>query len=226
MKAVKAVKILFATLALAFSAAFGASACAADASPAPPMTFFVTSVGLGKGADLGGLAGADRHCHALAESVGAGSRPVLAWRAYLSTQGKDGARTVNARERIGKGPWHNARGALIAQDLEQLHSVRNGITPQTALNEHGEPAPRRLHDVLTGTRQDGNAPSPLDPDLTCGNWTRSGREGAALVGHHDRVSAIKEPWAESWNSAHQSRGCSPEGLAELGGGGLFYCFAE
>lgn len=216
-------KKLVITVTLAVSAAIGVSAFAADTSPAPPMTFFVTSVGLGSGADLGGLVGADRHCQTLASNVGAGSR---VWRAYLSTQGKDGARTVNARDRIGKGPWHNARGALIALDLEQLHSVSNGISTHTALNERGEAAPRRFHDVLTGTRLDGTAPSPLDPDMTCGNWTRSGREGAALVGHHDRVSAIKEPWAESWNSAHQSRGCSPDALGELGGSGLFYCFAE
>ena len=187
------------------------------------MTFFVTSVGPGAGADLGGLDGADRHCQALATNAGAGSR---AWHAYLSTQGKDGARTVNARERIGKGPWHNAAGVLIARDLEDLHGARNHITFATALSERGTPTSGRLHDILTGTRLDGTAPSRLDPDMTCGNWTRNTREGAAIAGHHDRVSAIDEPWARSWNSAHLTRGCDPAALAELGSGGLFYCFAQ
>lgn len=202
--------------------AMAASACATDRSATPPMTFFVTSAGLGAGADLGGLAGADRHCQGLASTAGAGSRT---WRAYLSTQSRDGARTVNARERIGKGPWHNAAGVLIASDLEDLHGARNNITSLTALNERGAPTSGRLHDILTGTRLDGTAPSRLDPDMTCGNWTKSGKEGAAIVGHHDRASAIDEPWAKSWNSAHLTRGCSAAGLAELGSGGLLYCFA-
>jgi hypothetical protein len=187
------------------------------------MSFFVTSTGLGSGGDLGGLAGADRHCQDLASSAGAGSRT---WRAYLSTQSKGGARLVNARDRIGKGPWHNAAGALIARDVDELHGPRNNINAATALDERGTPAPGRLHDILTGTRLDGTAPSRLDPDMTCGNWTQGGKEGAAIVGHHDRVSAIDEPWARSWNSAHLTRGCSPPALAELGSGGLFYCFAE
>lgn len=186
------------------------------------MTFFVTSAGLGNGADLGGLAGADRHCQGLASTAGAGSRT---WRAYLSTQARDGVGTVNARERIGKGPWHNAAGVLIASDLGDLHGDRNNITSLTALNERGAPTSGRLHDILTGTRLDGTAPSRLDPDMTCGNWTKSGKEGAAIVGHHDRASAIDEPWAKSWNSAHLTRGCGPAGLAELGSGGLLYCFA-
>ena len=203
--------------------AVAVSACATNKGAFPPMTVFVTSAGPGAGADLGGLEGADRHCQKLAADAGAGSRT---WRAYLSTQGKGGGRTVNARERIGRGPWHNAAGALIAPDLEDLHGPRNNITSRTALSERGAPTAGRLHDILTGTRLDGTAPSPLDPDMTCGNWTRSGKEGAAIVGHHDRVSAIDEPWARSWNSAHLTRGCSPAGLAELGSGGLFYCFAQ
>ena len=205
------------------AAAVVAAACAMDRGAAPAMTFFVTSVGLGAGADLGGLDGADRHCQSLATKAGAGSRT---WRAYLSAQGGDGARTVNARERIGQGPWHNASGVMIARDLDDLHGPGNNIASATALSERGTPTSGRLHDILTGTRLDGTAPSRLDPDMTCGNWTRSTREGAAIVGHHDRASAIDEPWAKSWNSAHLSRGCSPAALAELGGGGLFYCFAE
>lgn len=202
--------------------AIGLSACATDKAASAPMTFFVTSAGPGAGADLGGLAGADRHCQALAAKAGAGART---WRAYLSTQGKDGGRTVNARERIGRGPWHNAAGVMIARDLGALHGDGNAISAATALSERGTPTSGRLHDILTGTRLDGTAPSPLDPDMTCGNWTRGGREGAAIVGHHDRASAIDEPWAKSWNSAHLTRGCDPAALAELGSGGLFYCFA-
>lgn len=190
---------------------------------AAPMTFFVTSVGLGAGANLGGLEGADRHCQELAAQAGAGSRT---WHAYLSTQSRDGAPMVNARDRIGNGPWHNAAGVLIARDVEDLHGPGNNISAATALDEKGEPTSGRVHDILTGTRVDGYAPSRLDADSTCGNWTRNGPEGGALVGHFDRASAIKEPWAKSWNSAHLTRGCNAEGLAELGSGGLFYCFAR
>ena len=192
------------------------------------MTFFVTSVGLGKGADLGGLAGADRHCQSLAEAAGAGGRT---WRAYLSTQGTDSAPTVNARDRIGKGPWHNRKGKLIARNVGQLHSASNNVTKQTALDEKGQTVagagdkPNR-HDILTGSRADGTAFAPRDPDMTCGNWTRSGTEGAVVVGHHDRKGPTADPWATSWNSAHQSRGgCQQEALRGTGGDGLFYCFA-
>jgi hypothetical protein len=192
------------------------------------MTFFVTSVGSGKGADLGGLAGADRHCQSLAQAVGAGGRT---WRAYLSTQGKDGAATVNARDRIGNGPWHNVKGELIARDVDHLHSAGNNVTKQTALNERGQVVAGRgdkpnRHDILTGSRADGTAFSANDPDLTCGNWTRSGTEGAAVVGHHDRQGPTADPWATSWNSSHQSRGgCTQKALQGTGGDGLFYCFA-
>lgn len=186
------------------------------------MRFFVTSVGLGDGGQFGGLQGADQHCQALAVRAGAGGRT---WRAYLSTRSQGTTPSVNARDRIGTGPWHNARGVLIANDLGELHGERNGINRQTALSETGAPTPGRWHDILTGTRPDGNAPSPLDPDSTCGNWTRNDAGASAWVGHHDRASAIREPWATSWNSAHLSRGCSPAGLAELGSGELFYCFA-
>lgn len=192
------------------------------------MSFFVTSVGTGKGGDLGGLAGADRHCQSLAEAAGVRGKT---WRAYLSTQAKDGAQTVNARDRIGKGPWHNAKGELIARDVDHLHSAANNVTKQTALNEKGQVVQGRgdtpnRHDILTGSRADGTAFSPNDPDLTCGNWTRSGPEGAAIVGHHDRIGPTGDPWATSWNSSHQSRGgCSVEALRGTGGDGLLYCFA-
>jgi hypothetical protein len=210
--------------------AIGASAQtppAGDGAGQP--SFFVTSTGSGKGADLGGLQGADRHCASLASAAGlSGSRT---WRAYLSTQGKDGAATVNARDRIGKGPWHNVKGELIARDVAQLHSDNN-LSKQTALSEKGTVVEGRgdkpiRHDILTGSRPDGTAFSSGDPDMTCGNWTRSGAEGVAVVGHHDRMGPTGDPWATSWNSSHQSRGgCSQEALKGTGGDGLLYCFAE
>ena len=191
------------------------------------MSFFVSSVGLGKGADLGGIAGADRHCQTLAAAAGVGGKT---WRAYLSTQGKDGVPTVNARDRIGTGPWTNAKGEVVARNVEHLHGANN-ITKQTALNEKGQlvegrgDTPNR-HDILTGTRTDGTAFSPNDSDMTCGNWTRSGTEGVVMVGHHDRAGPTTDPWATSWNSSHQSRGgCSQQALRGTGGDGLLYCFA-
>lgn len=184
-------------------------------------SFFVTSTSPGKGGDLGGLEGADRHCAALAEKA---RLPSTGWHAYLSTQAMPPEAPVHARDRIGQGPWHNVKGALIASTLEALHGPANGITRATALDERGEPVPGKLHDIMTGTRLDGTAPSPLDPDSTCRNWTSASDDGGALVGHHDRVSAIDQPWAKSWNAAHLSRGCSVPKLAELGSGGLFYCF--
>ena len=192
------------------------------------MSFFVTSNGKGNGADYGGLAGADAHCQSLAASAGAGGKT---WRAYLSTQAKDGAQIVNARDRVGAGPWHNAKGALIASNVDELHSAKNNVTKATALNEKGElvngrgDTPNR-HDILTGSRPDGTAFSQGDPDMTCGNWTRSGAEGVAVVGHHDRSGPTTDPWATSWNSSHQSRGgCSQTALKGTGGDGLLYCFA-
>jgi hypothetical protein len=186
------------------------------------MTFFVTSVGSGKGADLGGLAGADRHCQSLAEAVGAGKH---AWRAYLSASG---SQPVNARDRIGKGPWHNAQGRLIARDVGELHEGVNNINRMTALTEKGTVVNGRAdtpntHDMLTGSMPDGRA-STAAGDTTCGNWTRSG-EGAALVGHHDRWGLKDDDPSRSWNSSHPSRGCSQDNLRASGGAGLFYCFA-
>ena len=193
------------------------------------MSFFLTSAGSGNGADLGGLAGADKQCQSLAQGAGAGGR---SWRAYLSTQGKDAAPTVNARDRIGKGPWHNAKGERVARDVDDLHSADNKVTKETALNEKGQVVagrgdkPANRHDILTGSRADGSAFAPGDPDMTCGNWTRSGTEGAVVVGHHDRQGPTADPWATSWNSSHQSRGgCSQNALRGTGGDGLFYCFA-
>lgn len=184
------------------------------------MSFFVTSVGLGDGANLGGLEGADAHCQALAEAAGAGDRT---WRAYLSTEAPD-ARGVSARDRIGIGPWHNALGELVASDLDQLH-VSPNIFKRTALDENGNSVKGRgddpnEHDILTGTQADGTAYFPDDADHTCNNWT-SNDEGSAQVGHHDRHGGGDT----SWNSTHGTRGCSQEGLISTGGAGLLYCFA-
>jgi hypothetical protein len=200
---------------------------AADAqSPAPnaaATTFFVTSVGLGRGADLGGLAGADAHCQALAQAVGAGGRT---WRAYLSTQGTG---AVNARDRIGAGPWQNARGVVIARSIADLHSPANAMTKQTNVNERGQVVNGRgdtpnEHDVLTGSQADGTA-FAAGQDRTCRNWTYSGGEGSAMVGHHDRIGLDESDAAKSWNTSHPSRGCSQDNLRSSGGAGLFYCFA-
>ena len=189
------------------------------------MSFFVTSVGMGKGADLGGLAGADAHCQQLAEAVGAGGHT---WRAYLSASAADGQPAVHARERIGKGPWRNAKGVVVASDVVQLHGDNN-LNKDTALDEHGMPVKGRgdqpnMHDILTGSKADGTA-FVGDEDLTCANWTSS-TTGAAMVGHHDRVGLDDSAPARSWNTSHPTRGgCSNEALASSGGAGLFYCFA-
>jgi hypothetical protein len=199
----------------------------ADAQTAPAgatnMTFFVTSAGSGRGADLGGLQGADQICQTLGASAGAGSRQ---WRAYLSTQG-DGA--VNARDRIGRGPWQNAKGDVVAKDVDELHGSNN-LTKQTALTEKGEVVKGRgdspnQHDILTGSQADGRA-FAAGEDMTCGNWTKSGAEGGVMMGHHDRMGPSEEPPAKSWNTSHRSRGgCSQDALRGTGGAGLFYCFA-
>jgi hypothetical protein len=193
------------------------------------MTFFITSVGSGKGADLGGLEGADRHCQSLAQAAGAGNRT---WRAYLSTQASGGQPAVNARDRVGRGPWHNAKGELIAQNVDDLHSANNKINKQTALTEKGQmvngrgDTPNR-HDILTGSQPDGKA-FPSGEDRTCGNWTKSG-QGIGMVGHHDRQGLRDDDASKSWNSSHPSRGpdggCSQADLRSTGGDGLYYCFA-
>jgi hypothetical protein len=218
------------SLAVAVAAAL--AGCAAMQPPTPSakdMTFFVTSVGPGDGANLGGLDGADRHCQSLAKAAGAGERT---WRAYLSTQAASLSDTafVNARDRIGTGPWQNAKGVVIARSVEDLHSASSNLTKQTALDEKGQPVNGRTekpnkHDMLTGSRPDGTAlPGPPFPDMTCGNWTKGG-DGSAMTGHHDRVGPIDSPWATSWNSAHPTLGCSLEKLRPTGGERLFYCFA-
>ncbi|TJV27186.1 MAG: hypothetical protein E5Y04_07180 [Mesorhizobium sp.] len=205
-------KLLLATAATLIAAA--GAAYSQDAK----MSFFVTSVGSGKGADLGGLKGADAHCASLAEAAGVTGK---SWAAYLSTSDTD------ARDRIGKGPWVNAKGVKIADDVASLHSDANGITKQTALNEKGEAVSGRgdtpnRHDVLTGSKPDGTKIA----DQTCGDWTMSGAEGAAMMGHHDRAGLDDSAAAKSWNSSHASRGgCSQEALKGTGGDGLFYCFA-
>jgi len=186
------------------------------------MDFFVTSVGLGKGGDLGGLAGADAHCQALAQSVGAGGKT---WRAYLSTQGAGG---VNAKDRIGKGPWKNAKGFVIASNIDELHTLTYKINKTTALNEKGNFVNGRgdtpnQHDTLTGTQQDGTA-VPGSDDATCGNWTSSADgQGGAVVGHTDLVG--NSQGINFWNYSHKTPGCAPANLQRVGGAGLFYCFA-
>jgi hypothetical protein len=189
------------------------------------MTFFVTSAGKGNGADLGGLDGADAHCNALAKAVGA---KATNWRAYLSTTLPAGDAGVNARDRVGKGPWQNAKGVVVAKSVDELHG-RNNLNKQTALTEKGEGLsgsgdPVNVHDMLTGSDPAGMY-STAGGDTTCGNWTKSG-EGSAIVGHHDRAGLKKETrHMTSWNSSHGSRGCSQDSLKASGGAGLFYCFA-
>ena len=187
--------------------------------------FFITSVGSGNGADLGGLDGADAHCEALAQAAGEGDRT---WRAYLSTQPTGEQPAVNARDRIGEGPWFNAAGLRIAAGVADLHYNNAAINYENALTENGQPVNSgangdspNMHDILTGTRLDGTA-FPAGDDRTCNNWTSSG-EGSAMVGHHDRFT-FQTP-GSPWNQAHPSRGCSQEDLAGSGGAGLFYCFA-
>ena len=188
------------------------------------MGFFVTSTSPGKGGDLGGLAGADKHCQSLATAAGAGNRT---WRAYLSAQAVAGQAGVNARDRIGKGPWINAKGVVIANDLDQLHGTNN-LSKQSAVTETGAVINGRgdtpnLHDVLTGSQPNGTFIAG-DANSTCGNWTMSSG-GAAMVGHHDKTGLDESVPAKSWNSSHQSRGCSADQLKSTGGGGLYYCFA-
>jgi hypothetical protein len=208
-------------------ATLAAAALAASLSgiaQAQDMTFFVTSAGKGNGADLGGLEGADAHCNALAKSAGSKHSN---WKAYLSTALPGGDAGVNARERIGKGPWHNAKGVMVAKNLEDLHSDKANVTKETALSEKGQPTKGRgdspnEHDILTGSDPMGMY-STAGGDTTCSNWTKSG-EGSAIVGHHDRAGLKDSRHMKSWNSSHGSRGCSQDNLKASGGAGLFYCF--
>ena len=205
------------------------AACATTPSTGP-MSFFITSVGSGKGADLGGLAGADAHCQRLAGAANAGAKT---WRAYLSVPGtfpQGGAAAVqgtHARDRIGNGPWYNAKGELIARDLTHLHNGNN-LNKNTALDEKGGAVKGRgdqpnEHDILTGSRADGTAFAP-QTDTTCKAWTSSS-DGSAIVGHHDLSGPLNDNWSKSWNFSHQSAGCSQEALVRTGGAGRFYCFA-
>jgi len=185
-------------------------------------SFFVTSSNPGRGADFGGLAGADAHCQRLASAAGLGNRT---WRAYLSTTG---ASAVNARDRIGAGPWYNVKGVQIASSVDELHGT-NQLTKETALTERGESVMGRgdavnLHDMLTGSTPEGRATVASAEDTTCGNWTKSG-DGSAIVGHHDRQGLRDDAPSRSWNSSHATRGCGMDALKSTGGGGLFYCFA-
>ena len=222
--------VKFTALVAAFAAAAGmATTAQAQARAAKPqagaMTFFVTSAGKGNGADLGGLEGADAHCSALAAATGSKR---TGWKAYLSTWQPGGDAGVNARERIGKGPWRNAKGVLVARNVADLHSARNRINKQNALTEKGEMVKGRgdtpnEHDILTGSDPMGMY-STAGGDTTCGNWNRSG-DGSAIVGHHDLQGLKDTRHMKSWNSSHGSRGCSQDQLKASGGAGLFYCFA-
>lgn len=213
-----------ACLAFVVMAAQPAVAQTADTS------FFVTSNGIGNGGNLGGLAGADNHCQTLAQAAGFGAPKT--WRAYLSTQAADGKPAVNARDRVGKGPWKNVKGVVVAKDVADLHSASNALTKQNSLSEKGEPingrgdTPNR-HDVLTGSQPDGTA-FAAGEDRTCKNWTSS-TQGAAMLGHSDRMGLRDDDASKSWNSSHPSRGpdggCSQADLKTTGGDGLLYCFA-
>jgi hypothetical protein len=206
---------------LAVALALGAAPVAAQH---PDASFFLTSAGPGNGADLGGLAGADAHCARLAEAAMIHGKT---WRAYLSATASGDDAAVNARDRIGSGPWSNVRGVVIARDVTDLHSDAANLTKETILNEKGEEvngrgdSPNR-HDIITGSNADGTVATG-EGDTTCGNWTSSSSDGSARVGHHDRTGGGDDP--TSWNSAHASRGCGQEDLQGTGGDGLFFCFA-
>jgi hypothetical protein len=210
--------------ACAVAVAMAAGMPVLQADPAK-MSFFLTSVGKGDGANLGGIEGADAHCASLAKAAGATKTQ---WRAYLSTTAPGGEAGINARDRIGKGPWQNSKAAVVAKTLEELHSASNGLTKQTALTEKGEGISGRgdavnAHDILTGSDPLGMY-STAGGDTTCGGWTKNG-DGSAIVGHHDRMGLKDTRHMTSWNSSHGSAGCSQDALKKTGGAGLFYCFA-
>jgi hypothetical protein len=211
--------------ATALAALLALGAASAASAQQAKMTFFVTSVGNGKGANFGGLAGADKHCQTLAAAAGAGFRT---WRAYLSQSAWGDQLAVNARDRIGKGPWQNGKGVVIATSVDDLHSPNNKINKDTALTEkwdkvNGRTETPNMHDILTGSQPDGTA-FYGNEDRTCNNW-RSGDAGQAMVGHHDRMGLKDDEPSRSWNSSHPSRGCSLDALKTSGGAGLLYCFA-
>jgi hypothetical protein len=221
---------LAASAAVLFIAGSGNAHAQQPPPQSPNMTFFLTSNGPGKGADLGGLEGADRHCQTLAQGAGAGGKT---WRAYLSTQAAAGGQSVNARDRIGAGPWQNFKSEVVAQNVDDLHGDNNKLGMQTSLTERGTIIPGvgyspNRHDILTGSQMDGRA-FPAAEDRTCRNWTSS-TQGAAMVGHSDRKGLRDDAASRSWNSSHPSRGpdggCSQADLRSTGGDGLFYCFAQ
>lgn len=209
---------------MAFVATMSAVLSAAPANaPVQSMSFFITSAGPGDGANLGGLAGADRHCQRLAEAAGVTGKT---WHAYLGQQAQGSVKAINARDRIGKGPWTNAKGVVVATNIDDLHSENNKLGKENSLTEKGAAVNGRgdtpnTHDILTGVGLDGRVASDTT-DSTCKNWT-SNSAGAASVGHHDRQGGGTNP--TSWVNAHPSRGCSQENLRGSGGAGLFYCFA-
>ena len=211
--------------AAALLASAGMTSPASAQQKGSDMTFFVTSVGKGNGADLGGLEGADAHCNALAQAAGSKR---TSWKAYLSTTLPGGDAGVNARDRIGKGPWRNAKGVVVGRNVAQLHSAKHNVSKKTALTEKGEMVKGRgdtpnEHDILTGSDPAGLF-STAGGDTTCGNWTKSG-EGSAIVGHHDVMGLKDTRHMKSWNSSHGTRGCSQDNLKSTGGAGLLYCFA-
>jgi hypothetical protein len=220
-------KIKHVLVPLTLAAVGGSAVAQQQGGPPPPqpqgpLSFFVTSVGKGDGANLGGLAGADAHCKALAAAAGRGN---VEWHAYLSAAAANGQPQVNARDRIGKGPWYNAKGVPIAWNVDDLHEDRNNIRKPTALNEKGEEVngfgnQPNTHDMLTGSDSMGRLVPGAAQNTTCNNWTSNGM-GSAMLGHHDRLGGPNA----SWNSVHSSRGCSQQDLVGTGGAGLFYCFA-
>jgi hypothetical protein len=205
----------------------GSSGAQAQQGPqAPNMTFFVTGAPIGKGGDLGGLEGADAHCQQLAASVGAGGKT---WHAYLSGPETPQAKGVNARDRIGSGPWQNSKGVVVAQNVDDLHSANNKLTSETALTERGSRISGigftpNWHDALTGSDREGRA-FPGNINMTCNGW-KSSEFGKAMLGHIDRTGLADNEYAHSWNASHQSRGCTQADLVATGGNGLFYCFAQ
>jgi hypothetical protein len=210
-------------MAVAVAVLAAAGGQSASAQSAADMSFFVTSVNPGKGGDLGGLAGADAHCASLAGAAGAGGKT---WRAYLSADAMGGQAAVNARDRIGNGPWKNAKGVIVAVDLAELHGPNNAISKQNGLDEKGNTvngrgdSPNR-HDILTGS----NAEGMLVAGMTCQAWTSSSSDHKGFVGHHDRIGLRDDAPSKSWNASHPSRGCGADDLPKSGGAGLFYCFA-
>lgn len=218
--------ILCACAGMSGSSSSGTSSSSAASGKGMAMGFFITSTNPGKGADFGGLAGADQYCRTLASAVGAGQRT---WHAYLSTTAANGQPATNARDRIGKGPWTNAKGEVVATSVDDLHSANNKLGKQTSLTEKGGVVngygdTPNMHDILTGSTPDGRA-SPAANDTTCRNWT-SGDQGSAIVGHHDRKGTNPDPIANaSWNSSHGTQGCSIAALNRSGSAGLLYCFA-